>query len=232
MKYRIYVLMLFVILLLPAMACCAEGVYDGSRWLLDDLWLAEAHDYAAVGLLAGKGDAQEQRHFALMNYFGHGVNPNKSEAARWFLKAARQGDIGAKAWVGSMYAKGDVLGRSPAEAIKWLQAPAEQGDPGSAKILFTIYDQGSDEVPRNEILASQWAKKSRENAATLKKSLAEYYAARKAVDSQKVEDFRLRLDVGTETQYGMIIEMKRPIAKVQTKTGERWFKVGELLPKS
>jgi hypothetical protein len=45
-----------------------------------------------------------------------------------------------------------------------------------------------------------------------------------------VEVFRSKLDVGTETQNGMIIEMKRPIVKVQTKAGERWFKVDELFP--
>jgi TPR repeat protein len=171
MQYRI-TLMFFMVLLFSVNACYAGEVSEGSRWLSDDLWLSKTHDFTEVGLLAEKGNAREQRHFALMNYYGKGVNSNKSEAARWFLKAAKQGDVEAKAWVGSMYANGEVLGRDPAEAIKWLQEPAELGDPKSARTLFNIYDQGSDEVSRNEKLASQWGKKSRENAAGFKKSLA------------------------------------------------------------
>lgn len=43
--------------------------------------------------------------------------------------------------------------------------------------------------------------------------------------------FQKTLAVGSRTRDGLVIEIKLPIAKVQTQTGERWFRVDELAPK-
>lgn len=42
--------------------------------------------------------------------------------------------------------------------------------------------------------------------------------------------FRKHLKVGDRTLYGLVIEVKRPIAKIQTVNGEQWFRIEALLP--
>lgn len=42
--------------------------------------------------------------------------------------------------------------------------------------------------------------------------------------------FRKGLKVGDRTSLGLVIEIKRPIAKVQTGEGETWFRIEELFP--
>jgi hypothetical protein len=40
-----------------------------------------------------------------------------------------------------------------------------------------------------------------------------------------------KLKVGDNTHCGMVIEIKRPVIKIQTMVGERWFKVNQIYPK-
>jgi len=59
------------------------------------------------------------------------------------------------------------------------------------------------------------------------KKEAEREAVRK---KQEAEKFRQKLAVGDQTHCGMVIELKRPIVKVQTFDGEKWFRVAQLFP--
>jgi len=43
--------------------------------------------------------------------------------------------------------------------------------------------------------------------------------------------FRESLVIGNDTHCGLVVEVKKPIAKVQTLVGERWFKIAQLYPK-
>lgn len=47
---------------------------------------------------------------------------------------------------------------------------------------------------------------------------------------QRVAAFRKSLQTGDESNCGLVIEVKRPIAKIQTASGERWLKVEQLYP--
>lgn len=42
--------------------------------------------------------------------------------------------------------------------------------------------------------------------------------------------FRERLKIGDRTSAGLVIEVRPPIARVQTDRGERWFRIDELYP--
>jgi hypothetical protein len=55
-------------------------------------------------------------------------------------------------------------------------------------------------------------------------------ARRMAAQEQAYQRFRDQLAVGDQTHCGMVIELKKPIVKVQTAVGEKWFRVEKLLP--
>lgn len=47
---------------------------------------------------------------------------------------------------------------------------------------------------------------------------------------QRAVAFRKSLNTGDESNCGLVIEVKRPIAKIQTESGEHWLKVEQLYP--
>lgn len=49
-------------------------------------------------------------------------------------------------------------------------------------------------------------------------------------DAAHLNSWRKTLKTGDESNCGLVIEVKRPIAKIQTASGERWLKVGQLYP--
>jgi len=55
------------------------------------------------------------------------VKRDHAEAARWYRKAAEQGDAGAQYNLGVMYKNGQGVKQDHAEAVRWLRKAAEQG---------------------------------------------------------------------------------------------------------
>jgi hypothetical protein len=54
--------------------------------------------------------------------------------------------------------------------------------------------------------------------------------AESASQPDPVSKFRDALRIGDRSTAGLVIDVKPPIAKVQTATGERWFRIDELQP--
>jgi hypothetical protein len=46
----------------------------------------------------------------------------------------------------------------------------------------------------------------------------------------QISNFRTGLDVGDDSNCGLVIEVKKPVVKVQTSQGEHWLKIEELYP--
>lgn len=46
----------------------------------------------------------------------------------------------------------------------------------------------------------------------------------------QVSSFRDKLKIGDRATIGLVIDVKPPIAKIQTATTERWYRIDELLP--
>jgi hypothetical protein len=42
--------------------------------------------------------------------------------------------------------------------------------------------------------------------------------------------FRIRLKVGDETSSGLVLAVRRPLARIQTPQGERWERIDRLHP--
>ncbi len=54
--------------------------------------------------------------------------------------------------------------------------------------------------------------------------------ALKPTGKSEILRFRKNLKIGDRTQHGLVIEVRRPIAKIQTAFDERWFRIDSLLP--
>ncbi len=102
------------------------------------------------------GDRTATRQLAEMYYLGRdGVEQNFSEAARWYLKLAKQGDVRAQTTIGLMYSRGYGVNKDPAAAHRWWNFAAAQNDPGAQYNLGLSYAQG-DGVAQDYERAVQW----------------------------------------------------------------------------
>lgn len=86
-----------------------------------------------------KNDSDAQYELGRMCLDSSGAGHDEEEAARWFLKAAEQGNISAQYSLGQMYYHGTGVTQDDAEAVKWYQKAAEQGRIDALKDLGDIY---------------------------------------------------------------------------------------------
>ena len=59
---------------------------------------------------------------------GFGVAKSDAEAAKWFRKAADQGNADAQCHLGKMYTEGRGVVQSDEEGERWFKLAAEQGN--------------------------------------------------------------------------------------------------------
>jgi TPR repeat protein len=78
-----------------------------------------------------------------------------AEAAKWFRKAAEQGDADARYILGNMYYFGEGVTQDYAEAVKWYRKAAEQGDADAQVNLGNRYFNGEG-VLQDTIAAHMW----------------------------------------------------------------------------
>jgi hypothetical protein len=62
------------------------------------------------------------------SYTGKGIAEDDAEAARWYRKAAEQGQVEAQYNLGLMYDYGEGVVEDDAEAARWYRKAAEQGE--------------------------------------------------------------------------------------------------------
>jgi hypothetical protein len=130
-------------------ACALLAAYIGvavaQNVTLDDLKIrAEA------------GDKSATRQLAEAYYLGReGAEQNFSEAARWYVKLAQQGDRRAQTTLGLMYIRGYGVKKDPAEAFRWWSFAAAGNDPGAQYNLGTLYRTGSG-VQQDFTQAAKW----------------------------------------------------------------------------
>ena len=83
------------------------------------------------------------------------------EAARWFRKAADQGDADAQFHLGSMYMHGRGVKQYYKEASRWYLKAADQGNAGAQYNIGLMYKQGRG-VKQDEKKALRWLLKAAE----------------------------------------------------------------------
>ena len=102
---------------------------------------------------------------------------NYTEAARWYRKAAEQGDADAQYNLGFSYNLGLGVSQDYTEAVKWYRKAAEQGHADAQYNLGCCYGLGQG-VPQSFSEAVKWFRKAAElghaGAIELLKKLIEY----------------------------------------------------------
>jgi len=109
---------------------------------------------------AEAGDKGATRQLAEAYYLGReGAEQNFSEAARWYLKLAQQGDVRAQTTLGLMYARGYGVEKDPAAAHRWWSFAAAANDPGAQYNLGLSFASGEG-VAQDYARAAQWFDKA------------------------------------------------------------------------
>jgi TPR repeat protein len=120
-------------------------------------------DYATAMRLFGPlaGNANVQTFVGGMYFGGMGVPPDYAEAAKWFRKAAEQGDAHGQFLLCNMYFLGKGVSQDQTEAVKLCRNAADQGDAEAQAFLGNIYLDGSG-VPQDYVEAAGWFRKAAE----------------------------------------------------------------------
>ncbi|MDG2286187.1 MAG: tetratricopeptide repeat protein, partial [Alphaproteobacteria bacterium] len=84
-----------------------------------------------------------------------------TEAAKWYRKAAEQGNADAQFNLGVMYYNGDGVTQDYVEAAKWYRKVAEQGDAEAQNKLGFMYRKGEG-VTQDYAEAVKWYRKAAE----------------------------------------------------------------------
>ncbi|MCZ6847493.1 MAG: redoxin family protein, partial [Alphaproteobacteria bacterium] len=78
----------------------------------------------------------------LLYHHGLGVESKISEAAKWYGRAAENGDADGQKAIGDLYAKGFWGKKNSAKAATWYRKAAEQGHAGAKEALRKLGDKG------------------------------------------------------------------------------------------
>jgi len=129
-------------------------------------WEAPAGDVLAffeeIKAKAGKGDVAAQCWLGWAYENGkNGAETNLVEAAKWYRKAAEQGDADAQSNLGFAYFFGNGVPRDSSEAVKWYRKAAEQGQPRAQWWLGFFYHNGNG-VPKDAAESVKWYRKAAE----------------------------------------------------------------------
>jgi TPR repeat protein len=114
-----------------------------------------AQNIAELKKQAAAGDAKAQYNLGVAYANGYGVSEDKSEAMRWWRKAADQGYIKAEFRLGVAYDLGDGVPRDEAESVRWYRKAADKGDAEAQFNLGAAYRDGAG-VPKDNAEAYFW----------------------------------------------------------------------------
>lgn len=155
-----------------------------------------------------------------------GVEKNRDRALEYFARACRAGHSeGCFQQALTFYQTGDA-----AQAARLYQRACSLRAPGGCNNLGVMYQHGEGGLkpdPRRALALFERACAGKSelgcnNLADLRRSLSRQAA---------VEAFRNSVRIGSESHCGLVVEVKRPVAKVQSMIGEVWLKVSQLYPK-
>jgi hypothetical protein len=130
------------------------------------------------------------------------VTQDYAEAARWWRKAADQGDADAQQNLGFMYYSGHGATQDYAEAARWYRKAADHGDAGAQDNLGVMYLNGEG-VPQDYVQSHMWMNlaASRASGDDQKKYADERESvARKMTPQQVAEAQRLALEWKPKTR--------------------------------
>ena len=112
---------------------------------------------------------------------GQGMPRDLAEAARWYRKAAEQGDASGQWELGQLLEAGDGVGKDMGAALGWYRKAAEQGHARAQNRLGNAYEAGAI-GPANPTLAVDWYRKAAEQGlASAQNNLGRMYLSGRGV---------------------------------------------------
>ena len=161
-----------------------EGNTDKARKLYADI-------FPQIEELANKGISEAERFYAQYYHYGDGgVEQDYTKALEWYEKAAEQGNYGAMAQIGVLYANGNGVEQDYVKAAEWCEKAAELGDATSMKNLGIAYAKGNG-VEQDYAKALEWYKK----AAELGNDVAMFWIGAMSANGHGVDvDYNLALE--------------------------------------
>ena len=118
---------------------------------------------------------------------------DETEAAKWYRKAADQGNEFAQYGLATMYREGRGVAKNPAEAIPLLRRSAASGRPDAALALATMYANGEG-APKDPAEAYFWALPAQWDDKTKNEAEALLGALAKSVTSRQMAKAKQRLN--------------------------------------
>lgn len=117
-------------------------------------------DIEGLKASAKQGSTRAMRRLGDMYYVGRdGVEQNFGEALHWYTLLANRGDRRGQTILGTMYARGYGVQKSPEIARQWWLKSAEKGDAGAQYDLGTLYFRGEG-VAQDYKQAADWYRKA------------------------------------------------------------------------
>ena len=97
---------------------------------------------ARIRALAENGCVWAQKEYALCYQTGDCVQQSSSEALKWYLEAAKQGDATAAVIVACWYRDGKSVEKNESEMVSWLKEASKYGDADAEFLLAQCYEAG------------------------------------------------------------------------------------------
>jgi TPR repeat protein len=120
---------------------------------------------------------------------GQGVAQDYTAAARWYRKAADQGNAFAQSKLGLMYARGQGVTQDYTAAVRWYRKAAGQGEAFAQTNLGFMYEVGLG-VTQDYVQAHMWynlaAAQSEKGAGKIRDLLAEKMTPEQIAEAQKL----------------------------------------------
>ncbi|HUW49565.1 MAG TPA: tetratricopeptide repeat protein [Sulfuricella sp.] len=176
-----------------------KDAYSGKPAAMDRLKSAAESGTVAAGSVLG----------ALYGIGSPTLRKNGAEAAKWFRKAAEQGDSQARFGLGVMYANGNAVPQDFAAAMKYFHLAAEQGDCAPCFYLGLFYENGLG-TAKNYAEAVKWyTRASAAGPAGLRFGMAVGQGKEHPADdnSEVISNFSMvpaQAQVGAEYNLGML----------------------------
>lgn len=105
------------------------------------------------------GDFEGQFQIASLYFDGTCFKQNKTEALKWFQRAAEDGHIKSQLFLATSYIRGDGIPKDPSLAAMWYEKAATQGNADAQFKLAQLYQNGigvSQSIP----IAEKWYARS------------------------------------------------------------------------
>lgn len=183
------ILLLLLILLASTFSPAAQAGFEED---LADTGKAESsQSFRDLKARAEAGDTDAQLNMGGLYFKGEGVTRDCTEAAKWFMMAAKKNHPQAQFNLGMMYATGQGVTQNHEEAAKWYRLSAEQGLAVAQLNLGVAYFMGQG-VPRSEAEAVKWLRLAvNQGDSQAQFNLAVMYANGQGVPQDFAEAYRL-----------------------------------------